>query len=56
MNVFQLIWEVNGPKLSNTVNNNQNPREWDRKRRKMVEKGKNSPVKWAALHIMPRKG
>ena len=27
MNVFQLIWEVNGPKLSNTVNNNQNPPE-----------------------------
>ena len=55
MNVFQLIGEVNGPKLSNTVNNNQNPHEWDRTRPKMVEKGKKSTVKWQLSKLCPKK-
>ena len=59
MNVFQLIWEVNGPKLSNTVNNNQNPDEWDRTRPKMVQKGKkvSKGLGWktSKLHVISRK-
>ena len=56
MNVFQLIWEMNGPKLSNMVNNDQNHaykgREWP----KMVKNRPKFTGRWLRVQIRAKKG
>ena len=56
MNVFQLIWEVNGTKLSNMLNNDPSHAEQGRTRPKSVKKRPKWTRKRPIVQIRPKKG